>query len=83
MTCRANESSQLRSLKYVLLPDSTHDASLRAGANYTLARSQRNRRTYFLAIYAYIVQLVFMWMLSKEDAIVKSVASKMTRGGKS
>lgn len=68
--------SQLRSLKYVLLPDSSNDPSLRGGANYTIARSQKNMRTYFLFIYAYIFQLVFMWALSREDGIGANVISK-------
>lgn len=57
---------QLRSLKYVLLPDSTSDTSMRTGSMHTVARSQRNRRTQFLFIYAYVVQFVFMWVLSRE-----------------
>lgn len=58
---------QLRSLKYVLLPDSssTHPAS---GSMHTVARSQRTRRTQFLFIYSYIVQFVFMWVLSRQDS---------------
>lgn len=57
---------QLRSLKYVLLPDSTGDAPMRSGTMHTVARAQRNRRTQFLFIYSYVVQFVFMWVLSRE-----------------
>lgn len=60
-----NEELQLRSLKYVLLPDST-DSTMRNGAMHTVARSQRNRRTQFLFVYAYLIQFVFMWVLSRE-----------------
>lgn len=52
-------------MKYVLLPDSA-DSSMRAGAMHTVARSQRNRRTQFLFVYSYIIQFVFMWVLSRE-----------------
>lgn len=60
---------QLRSLKYVLLPDSTSDASMRTGSMHTVARSQRNRRTQFLFIYSYVVQFIFMWVLSREGPV--------------
>lgn len=64
----------MRSLKYVLLPDS----SVSAGSGMqTLARSQRNRRTQFLAFYSIVVQFVFMWVLSRQDSIsVKAVGGK-------
>lgn len=39
---------------------------MRGGGMQTVARSQRNRRTQFLFIYSYIVQFVFMWILSRE-----------------
>lgn len=39
---------------------------MRAGAMHTVARSQRNRRTQFLFVYSYIIQFVFMWVLSRE-----------------
>ncbi|KAI4244390.1 MAG: hypothetical protein LQ352_006834 [Teloschistes flavicans] len=66
-TFSANAFFLLRSLKYVLLPDSssTHPAS---GSMHTVARSQRTRRTQFLFIYSYIVQFVFMWVLSRQDS---------------
>ncbi|PYH94273.1 ER to Golgi transport protein Yif1 [Aspergillus ellipticus CBS 707.79] len=74
-TFLANAFFLLRSLKYVLLPDSTSDASMRTGSMHTVARSQRNRRTQFLFVYAYVVQFVFMWVLSREGpASIVSVA---------
>jgi hypothetical protein len=57
---------QLRSLKYVLLPDSTGEAPMRSGTMHVVARAQRNRRTQFLFIYSYVVQFIFMWILSRE-----------------
>ncbi|GAM39892.1 hypothetical protein TCE0_034r11807 [Talaromyces pinophilus] len=66
----------LRSLKYVLLPDSTGDAPMRSGTMHTVARGQRNRRTQFLFIYSYVVQFIFMWVLSREGPpAVKAAAS--------
>jgi hypothetical protein len=63
-------------LKYVLLPDST-DATMRTGSMHTVARSQRNRRTQFLFIYAYVIQFIFMWVLSREgpSALASAAAS--------
>ncbi|GAQ40940.1 ER to Golgi transport protein Yif1 [Aspergillus niger] len=75
-TFLANAFFLLRSLKYVLLPDSTSDASMRTGSMHTVARSQRNRRTQFLFIYSYVIQFVFMWVLSREGPM--AIAS---RGG--
>ncbi|KAI9831746.1 MAG: hypothetical protein M1826_003077 [Phylliscum demangeonii] len=61
-TFLANALFLLRSLKYVLLPENaTTDRN-------TFARSQRNRRTQFLFGYAYVVQFVFMWLLSRQEA---------------
>ena len=57
---------QLRSLKYVLLPDSSNATPAGSGM-HTVARSQRNRRTQFLFIYSYVVQFIFMWILSRQD----------------
>ncbi|KAL8696977.1 MAG: hypothetical protein Q9201_007375 [Fulgogasparrea decipioides] len=69
-TFSANAFFLLRSLKYVLLPDSSasHPSAMGSGIQNTIARSQRNRRTQFLFIYSYIVQFVFMWILSRQDA---------------
>ncbi|KAJ9666785.1 Protein transport protein yif1 [Coniosporium apollinis] len=55
----------LRSLKYVLLPDTNAGGPGSSGANYTIARSQRNKRTQFLFFYSYVVQLAFMWLLTR------------------
>jgi len=51
---------------------------MRGGASYTIARAQRNRRTQFLFIYAYIIQLVFMWALSRDEAAATTVKSKLS-----
>ncbi|KIV85194.1 hypothetical protein PV11_00921 [Exophiala sideris] len=78
-TWYANAFFLLRSLKYVLLPDNSGDPSaMRSGSSYTVARAQKNRRTYFLALYAFLVQMLFMWLLSREEAAVKTVASKLS-----
>lgn len=39
----------------------------------TVARSQRNRRTQFLFLYSYIVQFVFMWILSRQESSTAKV----------
>lgn len=65
-TFLANAFFLLRSLKYVLLPDAS--SSTPAGGMQTVARSQRNRRTQFLFLYSYVVQFVFMWVLSRQDS---------------
>ena len=80
----------LRSLKYVLLPDSSPES---AGPGMgmgemggmgmvgqrmpmpPMARSQRNRRTQFLFFYSYIVQFVFMWILTRQPDGGQKVAS--------
>ncbi|KAL9625372.1 MAG: hypothetical protein Q9160_000435 [Pyrenula sp. 1 TL-2023] len=81
-TFLANAFFLLRSLKYVLLPDSSSDASLRSGAgSYTLARAQRNRRTQFLFVYSYVVQFLFMWILSREEAAATTVAKAAVGSG--
>lgn len=61
-TWAANAFFLMRSLKYVLLPENT-DAT--RGAMQTVARSQRNRRTYFLFAYSFIFQFLCMWALSR------------------
>ncbi len=53
----------------MLLPDSSPDVA-RAATQFTMARSQRNRRTQFLFIYSYVVQFVFMWLLTRQDGKV-------------
>jgi hypothetical protein len=52
---------------------------MRAGSMHTVARSQRNRRTQFLFIYSYVIQFIFMWVLSREGpATAASAAAKGT-----
>ena len=67
----ANAFFLLRSLRYVLLPDAGPSSG--SAASYTVARSQRNRRTQFLFVYSYVVQFVFMWLLSRQSADPKVV----------
>lgn len=62
-TYLANAFFLLRSLRYVLLPDSSPNVP--SGVSYTSNRSQKQSRTYFLAGYSYLVQLVFMWLLTR------------------
>ncbi|KAI9753374.1 MAG: hypothetical protein M1815_006228 [Lichina confinis] len=78
-TFLANAFFLLRSLKYVLLPENA------ATDRNTVARAQRNRRTQFLFVYSYIVQLIFMWILSRQDSGAagssKNLGSASTGGG--
>lgn len=60
----ANDSQQLRSLKYVLLPS---DAAAGNSSMQPIARGVRSRRMQFLFVYAYVVQFAFMWWLSALD----------------
>ncbi|KAJ5919055.1 hypothetical protein N7466_009998 [Penicillium verhagenii] len=71
-TFSANAFFLLRSLKYVLLPDSA-ESTMQTGM-HTVARGQRTRRTQFLFVYSYIIQFVFMWVLSREGP--SALASK-------
>ncbi|KAL2758518.1 hypothetical protein ACRALDRAFT_1075082 [Sodiomyces alcalophilus JCM 7366] len=62
-TFLANSLFLMRSLKYVLLPESGHGP---AGPIQTGdVRSKRNQRTQFLFFYSYVVQLLFMWILTR------------------
>ncbi|KAK2075305.1 hypothetical protein P8C59_009440 [Phyllachora maydis] len=61
-TFLANSLFLMRSLKYVLLPEATGNAGV---AMQTGTRTRRNQRTQFLFFYSYVVQLVFMWFLSR------------------
>ena len=70
------DSCQLRSLKYVLLPDSS--SSTPAGGMQTVDRTQRNRRTQFLFLYSYVVQFIFMWVLSRQDSATAKVVGIKT-----
>ncbi|WEW61488.1 Protein transport protein yif1 [Emydomyces testavorans] len=76
-TFLANAFFLLRSLKYVLLPDSSGDGPIRGGTMPTVARSQRNRRTQFLFIYSYIMQFLFMWILSRLDPVAPESTPKV------
>jgi protein transport protein YIF1 len=80
-TFLANGLFLLRSLKYVLLPD-TNGSGVGSGmgpqaGSYTVARAQKNRRTQFLFFYAYVVQFLFMYVLSSQEP------AKVVVGGKS
>ena len=76
-TFLANAFFLLRSLKYVLLPDAAGGSGGGAAGSMTVARSQKNRRTQFLFLYSYVVQFLFMWVLSRADSgAVKAVAAK-------
>jgi hypothetical protein len=61
----ANAFFLLRSLRYVLLPDQNAQGGGVGGSGYTVARSQRNRRTQFLFVYSYVVQFGFMLWLTR------------------
>lgn len=50
----------MRSLKYVLLPENADNSRMQ-----TDTRAKRNQRTQFLFFYSYVVQLFFMWILSR------------------
>ncbi|RKF78502.1 Protein transport protein yif1 [Golovinomyces cichoracearum] len=60
-TFLANALFLLRSLKYVLLPEHPSDER---GTMQTVARAQKSRRTQFLFIYSYPVQLFIMGALT-------------------
>lgn len=60
----------MRSLKYVLLPERPVESRgpLQAVGDRVPpaeTRAKRNQRTQFLAFYSCIVQLFFMWILSR------------------
>ncbi|KAH6894135.1 YIF1-domain-containing protein [Thelonectria olida] len=57
----ANALFLMRSLKYVLLPETSSGSG---GPMQTDSRAKRNQRTQFLFIYSYLVQLFFMWVLT-------------------
>jgi protein transport protein YIF1 len=54
----------MRSLKYVLLPETAGNGAgpMQTGTD---SRAKRNQRTQFLFFYSYIVQLIFMWILTR------------------
>ncbi|KAG6074726.1 hypothetical protein E4U16_002672 [Claviceps sp. LM84 group G4] len=61
-TFLANSLFLMRSLRYVLLPESSGNTG---GPMQTDSRAKRNQRTQFLFFYSYIVQLFFMWVLTR------------------
>lgn len=61
-TFLANSLFLMRSLKYVLLPETSGSPG---GPMQTDSRAKRNQRTQFLFFYSYIVQFFFMWILSR------------------
>ncbi|KAK7179048.1 hypothetical protein DPSP01_003449 [Paraphaeosphaeria sporulosa] len=61
----ANAFFLLRSLRYVLLPESNPQGVGGGAAGYTSSRSQKSARTQFLFVYSYVIQLGFMLWLSK------------------
>ncbi|KAF2666147.1 hypothetical protein BT63DRAFT_376966 [Microthyrium microscopicum] len=64
-TFAANGFFLLRSLKYVLLPDTSPNTN--SGQAYTASRSHRQRRTQFLFIYSFPLQFLFMWILTRDS----------------
>ncbi|KAK3372023.1 YIF1-domain-containing protein [Podospora didyma] len=64
-TFLANSLFLMRSLKYVLLPETNGETR---GPMQTMpadTRAKRNQRTQFLFFYSYVVQFLFMWILSR------------------
>ncbi|KAL7808231.1 YIF1 domain-containing protein [Trichoderma gracile] len=61
-TFLANSLFLMRSLKYVLLPETATNSG---GPMQTDTRVKRNQRTQFLFFYSYLVQLFFMWLLTR------------------
>ncbi|KAK3693606.1 YIF1-domain-containing protein [Podospora appendiculata] len=64
-TFLANSLFLMRSLKYVLLPENNSDNRAPMQTMQTESRAKRNQRTQFLFFYSYVVQLFFMWILSR------------------
>lgn len=61
-TFLANSLFLMRSLKYVLLPESSGGAG---GPMATDSRAKRSQRTQFLFGYSYIGQFILMWILTR------------------
>ncbi|KAK7204173.1 putative membrane protein [Myxozyma melibiosi] len=59
-TFAANAFFLLRSLKYVVLPESSMN-----GSSMTTTNRQRQRRIQFLFAYSFVCQFVLMWLLAK------------------
>lgn len=55
----SNSFFLLRSLRYILLPDSSSASS----TTRTINPAQRQRRIHFLFIYSFVVQFLLMWLL--------------------
>ena len=87
-TFSANAFFLLRSLRYVLLPEQAGAGGVGgmggvgSAASYTVARSQRNRRTQFLFVYSYVVQFAFMFWLSAGMGDVPAVGAAKAATGK-
>lgn len=58
-TATSNSFFLLRSLRYVLLPDSNAVNN----PTHTINPSQRHLRIQFLFVYSFVCQFVFMWFL--------------------
>lgn len=63
-TFLANSLFLMRSLRYVLLPEASGD-NRGPMQTSTDSRAKRNQRTQFLFAYSYLVQLIFMWILTR------------------
>jgi protein transport protein YIF1 len=50
------------------MPDSSPNGG--SSSSYTANRTQKSRRTYFLFIYSYVIQLALMWFLSMPERTV-------------
>lgn len=59
-TATSNSFFLLRSLRYVLLPDSNAANT----TTHTVNPSQRQKRIQFLFVYSFVCQFVFMWFLT-------------------
>lgn len=59
-TATSNSFFLLRSLRYVLLPDS----NAASNPTHTVSPSQRQKRIQFLFVYSFVCQFVFMWFLT-------------------
>ncbi|KAK3310918.1 YIF1-domain-containing protein [Chaetomium strumarium] len=64
-TFLANSLFLMRSLKYVLLPETNSDNRGPMQTHPLDSRTKRNQRTQFLFFYSYVVQLFFMWILCR------------------
>ncbi|KAK5663167.1 hypothetical protein OQA88_6584 [Cercophora sp. LCS_1] len=64
-TFLANSLFLMRSLKYVLLPENNGDNRAPMQTMQVDTRAKRTARTQFLFFYSYIVQFLFMWLLSR------------------